>query len=120
MTDNIQKLYYIAGVYLCNMPDVDCDKECDKCEDYNPFTAEKQLELIKWLLHHKQTTQVELRFFENHYCISHCTEHEENDAVEYVRTGSEKQFEQALADLFNDMWQDLTANQKTKIKEILE
>lgn len=120
MTDKVQKLYEIVGIYLCNMPDIDCSKECNKCEDYNPFTAEKQLKLIKWLMQYKQTLLIELQYFEGDCCITHCIECEDNDTVEYVRTGRAKFLENAIADLFIDMWQDLTEEQKQEVKRMLE
>ena len=87
---------------------------------YPPFTAEKQLELIKWLMRKKQTIQIELRLHENDYCISHITECEHNDAVEYVETGRKNTFDEALADLINELWQSLTDAEKVQIKNILE
>ena len=111
MTDNIQKLYEITGVYLCNMPDVDCSKECGKCEDYNPFTAEKQLELIKWLA--QKESKLEIGYSPVYgYCIENPT-----DTCCYYFGN---QFDSALANLVNDLWQDLTDNQKQQIKGILE
>ena len=96
--------------------------QCEDCENfvYPPFTAEKQIELIKWLMCKKQTIQVELRLYENDYCISHITECEDNDAIEYVETGRKNTFEEALAELVSDLWQDLTDAEKQQIKEILE
>ena len=89
-------------------------------EYYPPFTAEKQLELIKWLMRKKKTIQIELRLHENDYCISHITECEHNDAVEYVETGRKNTFDEALADLINELWQDLTEEEKQQVKGILK
>ena len=96
--------------------------QCEDCENfvYPPFTSEKQIELIKWLMRKKQTIQVELRLYENDYCISHITECEHNDAVEYVETGRKNTFDKALADLVNEMWQDLTEEERKQVKGILE
>ena len=88
--------------------------------NYPPFTAKKQLELIKWLMRKKQTIQIELRLHENDYCISHITECEHNDAVEYVETGRKNTFDEALADLINELWQDLTEEEKQQVKGILK
>lgn len=107
MTDNIQKLYEITGVYLCNMPDVDCSKECGKCEDYNPFTAEKQLELIKYLAN---IETIATQFDGGDYQVL-----TESNFGNWCKT-----FEQALASLTLELWQDLTDNQKQQIKEILQ
>ena len=116
MTDNIQKLYEITGIYLCNMPDIDCSKECDKCEDYNPFTAEKQLDLIKFI----SNTDV--------FCNFHCYIVSARWSVDYgkwaVGVGGcdvcDEQFEQALAALVLQMWDGIPVNQKQEIKRILE
>ena len=138
MTDNIQKLYEIADTkkkyldFICKNKNCEYKKlsgkfACVNCfnstrqkiKTYPPFTAEKQLELIKWLLHHKQTTQVELRYFGNSYYVTHCTK-SKNKNYEYVRDGKARLFENSIADLFCDMWESLTDNQKQEIKEILE
>lgn len=114
MTDNIEKLYEIAGVYLCNMPDIDCSKECDKCEDYNPFTAEKQLELIKWVS--------DIFIFRTYARLKKETTcfltEREYGCDEYFCKSST--LEQALAGLIIDLWRDLTGDQKQEIKEILQ
>lgn len=54
---------------------------------YPPFTAEKQIELIKWLV---------------------CTGEEEST------------FEETLSKQVNDLWQDLTEEEKQQVKGILE
>ena len=112
MIDNIQKLYEIAGVYLCNMPDVDCSKECHKCEDYNPFTAEKQLELIKWLCINTYRNYIHFRFERdiNNWKM-------ECNMWGILECGS---FEECLAKLVVQLWQELTDDQKQEIKRILE
>lgn len=108
MTDNIQKLYEIAGVYLCNMPDIDCNKECDKCEDYNPFTAEKQLELIKWLAN-------KFSFFAIEY-----SSQEWSSSNGLISGYYKKTLEESIADYINSLWQDLTEEEKQQIKDILQ
>ena len=130
--NEVEKMYENAGVkkgiipcpanyygYDCtknNQDDEDCS--CDT-EGYPLFTAEKQIELIKWLMCKKQTIQVELRLYESDFCISHITECEDNDTVEYVETGRKNTFDEALADLINELWQSLTDAECTQIKEIL-
>ena len=119
MANNIQKLYEIAGVYLCNMPDIDCSKECNKCEDYNPFTAEKQLELIKWLV--KRCIYFEiLEMNDESYGLEfkYAIEDEYNKKGRYACVIN-KDFACALAESVITMWQDLTDEQKQEIKEIL-
>ena len=127
MIDNIQKLYEIAGVKEKRGVELTVDAKSEElkfnehnvCYGYPPFTTEKQLELIKWLLHHKQTTQVELRYFGNSYYVSHCTKSKDK-GFEYERNGKARLFENSIADLFCDMWESLTDDQKQEIKRILE
>ena len=89
-------------------------------EDYPPFTAEKQIELIKFLTKDKKILRIELRIFQNEFCITRCTPCKTNPNAEYITTGRIKQFEQALAELINSLWQDLTEEEKEQIKEILK
>ena len=77
---------------------------------YPPFTAEKQLELIKWLMHkasfHAFFTKLETD--SNVYVINYCT-------VQYHHY----KFESALSALITDIWQDLTEQERTEIRSIL-
>lgn len=87
----------------------DCPN-CDNREYYPPFTAEKQIELIKWLsdtdyyIHNIYKT-----IDTKEYCI-------ENDFYD-IQTNK---FEEALARLINKHWQDLTEEEKQQVKGILE
>lgn len=71
--------------------------ECEGCNSYQypPFTAEKQVELIKWLIVHSPNT-----------CL-------EDEIIVSA-------FEDSLANIINTMWQDLTEEEKQQIKNILE
>ena len=106
--NEIEKMYENVGI----KPEINyvCDKEhckqhsidCQKCshlydtrEDYPDFTAEKQLELVKWL-------------FNTIYLL--CLSPLQNSG----------DFENDLAGLINCLWQDLTEEDKQQIKEILE
>ena len=98
----IEKLYENAGIekefipcpanyygYDCtrnNWDDEDCP--CD-IEGYPPFTAEKQLELIKLLI---------------------------KDYYYYLDAIDVNNFENSLAKLINDLWQSLTEQEKEQIK----
>lgn len=105
--NEVEKMYENAGVYRCNMPDVDCNKNCEKCEDYNLFTAEKQLELIKWLIKYDE---LHADFNDDEYGFSTL-----NYSGKY-----KKDFEKSLASVINnDLWQDLTEEERKQIKEIL-
>ena len=101
MIDNTQKLYEIAGVGSVGFNTYTLE------DVYPPFTAEKQLGLIKWLgstfLGHFYSYVSLNRFSNNfgHYCvgIGNCKSYHE-------------QFEQALANLVIELYNDLTDKQK--------
>lgn len=64
----------------------------DMCDE--AFTAEKQLELIKWMI------KTNHRYF--------------------IQDVFECEFEESLAKVLNLYWQDLTEQERTEIKRILE
>jgi hypothetical protein len=79
---------------------------------YPPFTAEKQLELIKWLCINTYRHYIHFRFerdIDNWKMESNMV-----GIIEYAS------FEECLAGLINSLWQDLTPDQKQEIKEILK
>ena len=83
-------------------------------EYYPPFTAEKQLELIKWLIQENFYDERIIRSnFEKTYF--YCTYIDDYCESEYFG-----KFEEALANVFNYFWQDLTEAERTQIKEILK
>jgi hypothetical protein len=104
----IEKLYINANVEKEWMPlpygGID--------EFYPEFTAEKQLELIKWL------------------AITRAILIKQNRMFVGFETGNSKDlkcaedldlnFEETLAKLINHLWQNLTATEKAEIKRILE
>lgn len=126
----IEKLYENAGVEKA--PDFNnCYPEmlkCHHCEHYKvideytgrclnevypEFTAEKQLELIKWLA---QRLDFGLEYYQD-----------KTWAVQtqlgwdgYEKQKEHKNFEEALSGLINTLWQDLTETEKAEIKEILK
>lgn len=117
----IEKLYKNAGIpkygkrqcrdseYLecqnycfCNM-----DNKCDKfIFEYPPFTAEKQLEITKFLL--KKAVYYDVK--DDKYWFYY----EECESAGY------KPFDEAIAHFINKLWQDLTPEEKEQIKGILE
>ena len=125
----ITKLYENAGVKsfktceFCTQRSVDCLKEnisnitCGLSSDeYPQFTAEKQIELIKWLLKKDLTDGSIIQYFprkENYFCLFDWKEGlPESDLFE--------NFEDALACIFNYIWQSLTEEEKQQVKGILE
>lgn len=112
----ITKLYENAGVLKeCLSPCYinktwrkthDCPN-CDNRESYPPFTAEKQIKLIKWLMKYDEIHGD----YNDGYGFSTL-----NYSGKY-----KKDFEEALASIINnELWQDLSEEEKQQIKEILE
>jgi len=82
-------------------------------EYYPPFTAEKQLKLIKWL----STKELKIRTNKQPYAIYIGLLGNDNTCF----FGCEGlYFEQTLAELVNFLWQDLTEEEKQQVKGILE
>lgn len=106
MTDNIQKLYEIAGVDSVGFNTYTLKDE------YPPFIAEKQLELIKWLLRQGHRFSVQYSYYDNKYGLIwyECAD------VECLNTD----FTQTLAGFIYELWQDLSDDQKQEIKRILQ
>ena len=99
--NEVEKMYRNAHVYPRVYGDITKNtfenkvfNMADMCNE--AFTAEKQLELIKWLI------------IEGYI--------EDMLTVQI----SEENFEVCLADTFNELWQDLTEEERKQIKEILE
>lgn len=91
--------------------------DMSKCENcyfckriYPSFTAEKQLKLIKWYV--RREPKVEIGY------SSVCGYWVETPTDTRYYFGD--QFDNALASLINNLWQDLTEEEKQQIKEILE
>ena len=105
MTDNIQKLYEIAGVDSVGFNTYTLKDE------YPPFTAEKQLELIKWVSNFKVYESVIHKDRKWFMCAS-------IGCNDYCESRNES-FEQALASLILELWKDLIDDQKQEIKRIL-
>ena len=110
----IEKMYELAGI---NKKCIDkryekCTGICYDCKYfiYSPFTAEKQIELIKWSA--RREPKVEIGY------SSECGYWVENPTD--IRYYFGNQFNNALASLINILWQDLTEEEKQQVKEILE
>ena len=96
----------------CPYPHHKCNDECPYWEyediaKYPPFTAEKQLELMKWLALRDDFGMMAWQNDEYHI------EHDKYNA-------DENSLEGCLARLINNLWQDLTEEERKQIKEILE
>ena len=102
----ITKLYENAGVSK-EPAIIPSSGEVIYWKNYPSFTAEKQLELIKWLA-----------FRDYISIISHPS------GEYYGECGKchadENSLEECLATLVNNLWQDLTEEEKQQVKGILE
>lgn len=102
---------YIAEYMLqseCTNDNEEKCKTCDKVKiSYPPFTAEKQIELIKWLALRDGITIV--AYIGGIYS----SEHDKYNV-------SECSLESCLARLINNLWQSLTEEEKRQIKDILK
>ena len=117
----IEKMYENAGVLKeCLAPCYinktwrkthDCPN-CDNRENYPPFTAEKQISLIKFLMKQED------------FSWTIAQQGKDTEYVFYVSyefgSGDFKEFTEALAGIINDIWQDLTEEEKQQVKGILE
>lgn len=92
----------------------DCPN-CDNRENYPPFTAEKQIELIKFI------TTLGVCEIENwndkgfHFAIKR-----ERIYPTMFLSLSNINLQETLADVINNLWQDLTEEEKQQVKGILE
>ena len=91
----------------------DCPN-CDNRENYPPFTAEKQLELIKWLGKSKNGFGFFNDGTEGLSC--HCDFNWEWFRKDFYA----EDFDSALVGLINSLWQDLTEEEKQQVRGILE
>lgn len=131
MTNNIEKLYKLANIEAtaigCTNDDiynpVYCEGDCIDCTWYDedevfpPFTAVKQLELIKWLSIQR-----------NGFLILNPTDNKKEFLVgtNYywgrcdTQTKKLQDFPQALAGLVCELWEDLTEQQRKEVRGILQ
>lgn len=98
----IEKMYENADILkrkLCTSEMSICTMLCETCSDYTysypPFTAEKQLEIVKMILF--STWWMNLK-----------------------RLQFSEKFDEGLAQMISELWQDLTEEEKQQVKGILE
>ena len=135
----IDKLFENAGIkkQYCgwlDMGDLDCQPQYVKCNSiaewkdtvfssrfgeseeepehkYPPFTAKKQIELIKWLCQKTYRNYLLVR-----YDFMNC-----QWQIECNMTDSNKldSFNETIASIINNLWQSLTDQEKEEIRKIL-
>ncbi len=103
----IEKMYALAMVTPAEITVCGIDEEIIH---YPLFTAEKQIELIKWSA--QKEPKVEIGYSSVYgYWVENPTD---------TRYYFGEQFDNALASLINNLWQDLTEEEKQQVKGILE
>lgn len=127
----IENMYRNAGVetlsYCCDGTHGEPTKRCKGCLDYReiypPFTAEKQIELIKTIetkCDFVDCIQIVYRPMEDLWKISIIPVLEMAFEEMHLYFGCDKDFSTALAMAINNLWQDLTEEEKQQVKGILE
>lgn len=83
-----------------------------KCEPFSPpFTAEKQIELIKFLLKNYEGVDINKKNNRFNFLVDNAT---------FIGCHhNDKSFEESLAGVTNDLWQSLTDQEKEEIRRIL-
>lgn len=105
----VKKMYENAGV-----EDKNINNQLYKDLNYPQFTAEKQLELIKWLIQKNFYDERIIRSnFEKTYF--YCLYIDDYCESEYF-----EKFAEALANVFNYFWQDLIETERNEIQDILK
>ena len=117
MESQVEKLYENAGIekvyeYVGHYPKTD-ENGIILPMVYPPFTAEKQLELIKWL-------GKRLDFGLEYYQDKTWAVQTQLGWDGYEIQQEHKNFDEALSSLINHLWQSLTSAEKQQVKGILE
>ena len=99
---------------------MECPMKHTKCEDcenfvYPPFTLEKQLELYKYLC---KPFLITTRYYFDEFSITAENTFEWRTMTKVSATG--KTYEEWIAKLVNNLWQDLTEEERKQIRNILE
>ena len=101
----ITKLYKNVGIKMQHLLDVNTNQFVDV---YPPFTAEKQLAIVKFLLHKSVYYDTD---GDREYWF-HISDEIENSKY--------REFDEAIAECINKMWEKVSDYVKIQIKEILE
>lgn len=117
MKDNISRMYELAGIKETPQETISQGKFPIRVNylSYPPFTAEKQLELIKWLatkfiLGNFKGIDDGLYNFNLCLTVTPLNKHIISEHIEY---------KQALAGLVCKLWEDLTEQQREEVRGIL-
>ena len=106
----IEKMYENVGIEVPTVRLKIFKDDNGKIYTRPPFTAEKQIELIKWAA--RREPKVEIGY------SSVCGYWVENQTDTRYYFGD--QFDSVLASLINSLWESLSEEERKQIKEILE
>ena len=110
--NEIELLYKNAGIEVPIVRLKTFKDDNGKIYTQPPFTAEKQLEIMKFIIKKGYyCDEKETEFNGEKYCF--CV-----DYVPFKRVWNT--FEEAIAKYINDIWRDLTEEEKGQIRGILE
>ena len=115
----IEKMYENAGVTLRKCAECDNNMDCGFGKDcYPPFTPEKQIAIIKLI---SKQGQVIIENWEKDNRGFNVTFRADSN-LRYITMDciTRQTVEEALAQIVNDIWQDLTEEEKQQVKGILE
>lgn len=108
--NEIEKMYENTGIELRKCSECNNNMDCGYGKGcYPPFTAEKQLFLLQWLL-----DKTDL------YLHRHKTDFTYSIASDNYAVNKYKDFKESIAEFINANWQDLIEEEKQQVKGILE
>lgn len=119
--NEVEKMYRNSGIekHKKTMLDIETGKDVLTLDSFYPkFTAEKQLAIIKLI---SKQGQLIIENWESDNRGFNLT-FRANSNLRYITMDciTRKTVEEALAQIVNDLWQDLTDAERKQIKEILE
>lgn len=120
--NEVEKMYKNAGIEVPTVRLKIFKDDNGKIYIQPPFTPEKQLELIKWLAIRFNSDYIS--YWHNEikdvwiFRVNDLTEFSSEEP--FIYEGRNKDFTEALCNLINDLWQDLTEAEQNEIKNILK
>lgn len=114
----VEKLYSLAGFVKKQCKDYSCIvcEQYNDCEKYPPFTAEKQIELIEFMLkkYGEETIGFELWKDNSYHVMCHLGYDGFENYADANTLGG------AIAGLITLYWKDFTEAEQNEIRRILE
>ena len=107
-----------SGIKIKNLTVLNDENICFDKVYYPPFTVEKQLELIKFVGKLKENNEIGIEYQKDNSLWCTCLRDTYDECLNIW--AHHKHFDQALASLILQLWNDLTEEQIENIKEILQ